>query len=70
MLLEITTKNGENIQIPDYEEIRYSTGMSEKIHTDDLSNFLISGYTYNIKSADGYLSIVGSEVARIQLFNN
>ncbi|MCQ4972202.1 hypothetical protein [Lactococcus lactis] len=71
MLLEINTKNGEIIQIPDFEEIRFSTGMSEKVFTNDFSNFSIaSGYTYNVKSIDSYLSITGSEIARIQLFND
>ncbi|KKW71859.1 hypothetical protein VN96_1844 [Lactococcus cremoris] len=71
MLLEVSTKDGSCIQIPDYEKIRYSTGMSERVFTDDLNDFSIgSAYTYNIKSKDGYLSINGSEITRIQLFND
>lgn len=71
MILEVTAKYGTCIQIPDYEKILYSTGMSERECTNDLSKFSISdGYTYNIKSKDGYLSINGSEITRVQLFND
>ncbi len=71
MILEVSTKDGACIQISDYEKIRYSTGMSERVFTNDLSDFSIgNAYTYNIKSKDGYLSLNGSEITRVRLFND